>query len=179
MPLAVTHFLIPVIIVAIFRDIYKSKTKKKFPLHYVLITGLAGLLPDLDFLAFAILNFFGFSLNQVHRIFSHSIFFPPIFLILCFIFLTVKNKELGKHKMTFHGIFFIIFLGTLSHIILDALLSGTVYIFYPISQTEFGLNLINLLPNPFNSLFLPILDAALLILWMIYIEWKHKLSDFI
>ncbi len=49
MPQAVTHVLIALIIGSFVRDFYiKKKDKKKFPLHYILILGVAGLLPDID-----------------------------------------------------------------------------------------------------------------------------------
>ena len=45
MPEAVTHILIPILLVALFRDFYwkkRNKGKNNFPLHYVLIAGLGG-----------------------------------------------------------------------------------------------------------------------------------------
>ena len=47
MPQAAAHILITIILIALIRDFYIRK-KKKFPLHYVLIAGLGGILPDLD-----------------------------------------------------------------------------------------------------------------------------------
>ena len=179
MPQAVTHFLIPAIIVALWRDYYRRKNKEKFPLHYVLIAGLAGLLPDIDILAYSVLNFFGFSFWDVHRTITHSFFFPLFFLLLFFIFSKTKIKALGKHEMTLHGIFLVIAFGTFMHLVLDWALSGAIMPFYPISGIKIGLNLVGKLPSPFDNMVIPILDAALLILWMIYMELKHKLSDFI
>ena len=56
MPQSVTHVLISIILLSLFRD-YCVKNKKTFPLHYVLIGGLAGLLPDLDVALFMFLDF--------------------------------------------------------------------------------------------------------------------------
>ncbi|MEK6892743.1 MAG: metal-dependent hydrolase, partial [Nanoarchaeota archaeon] len=81
MPQAVTHVLASAIAASVIRDKNK-KDKKKFPLHYVLISGLAGLLPDLDVIAFWVLYFFGFTIDEVHRSFTHTIFIPLIFLAL-------------------------------------------------------------------------------------------------
>ena len=55
MPQAVTHVLIPIILLSIFRHIYQKKTGKKFHLQYVLIGGLAGVIPDIDIPIFWVL----------------------------------------------------------------------------------------------------------------------------
>ena len=81
MPQAITHILIPLILVGLFRD-YFVKNKKIFPLHYVLIAGIAGLIPDLDVAAYYLLSFFGYTLNEVHRTFSHNIFVPKILFFI-------------------------------------------------------------------------------------------------
>ena len=47
MPQAVVHVLFAIIALDLVRD-YLIKDKKKFPLHYVFIGGVAGLLPDID-----------------------------------------------------------------------------------------------------------------------------------
>ena len=49
MPYAVTHVIFALVIADVIRD-YVVRDKKKFPLHYVLIAGIAGLLPDIDIL---------------------------------------------------------------------------------------------------------------------------------
>ena len=95
MPQAVTHFLIPVILLELFRQIF-IKDKKSFPIHYVFIGGLAGLLPDFDVAAYYVLSFFGFTINEVHRTFSHNLFVPLFFILLSGIFYKFKNKELMK-----------------------------------------------------------------------------------
>jgi len=71
MPQAVTHILIVLIIASLIRDFYiKKKDKRKFPLHYVLITGLAGLISDIDIGLYLIFNWFNPSFNLAeHRIF--------------------------------------------------------------------------------------------------------------
>ena len=47
MPLAVTHVLLTIIMVDLYRD-YITKHKGYFTLHTVFIAGFAGLLPDID-----------------------------------------------------------------------------------------------------------------------------------
>lgn len=182
MPQAVTHILIPIILLSLFRDIFfQGKQREKFPLHYVLIGGLAGILPDLDIAIYYIFSFFGFTMKEMHRTFSHSIFFPLIFLVLGILFhlFKIRNKELGKHHLKIYVIFYVLTLGIIIHLILDAFLVGTILPLYPFSNFSFGLNLISYLPLNWQSSIIPVIDAGLLILWLIYLEVKHKVSDFI
>jgi len=178
MPQAVTHFLIPVILLELFREFFVRK-KKTFPVHYIFIGGLAGLIPDLDIAVYYFLSFFGFTLNEVHRTFSHNLFVPLIFIFLGLLFYKFKNKELGKHHLKLSNIFFVIAFGIFIHLLLDAIISGMVIPFYPFSTLTIGLNLISILPHPWQSTILPTLDAIMLIAWMIYLEVKHKISDII
>lgn len=178
MPQAVTHFLIPVILLELFRHFF-IKDKKSFPIHYVFIGGLAGLLPDIDIAVYYILSFFGFTLQEVHRTFSHTLFVPLVFLILGFSFKKFKNETLGKHHLKLSKIFFVIAFGTFIHLLLDALISGFIMPLYPFSSLSLGLNLIEIFPVAWQGILLPTLDAVLLIFWMISLEVRHKISEFI
>lgn len=178
MPQAVTHVVIALIMGSLFRD-YLIKNKKKFPLHYILIFGISALLPDIDVALYWVLYWFGFSYSLVHRPFTHNLFFPAIFLIFSLITWKWKNKELGKHHLKLHTILLMIFFGIVIHLVLDASLAGWIMPFYPFSNFAIGMNPISNLPEPLNEIFFPSLDATLLVLWIIYIEWKHKISDFI
>ena len=83
MPYAVTHILVPIVLLSLFRDFYlKKNTKKKFPLHYVLITGLGGVLPDIDLIFSTFLNLIGIHNWNIHRTFTHSLFFSLFFFML-------------------------------------------------------------------------------------------------
>ena len=180
MPHAVTHVLIPIILLQLFRDYYiKKKDKRKFPLHYVLIGGVAGLLPDLDIAAFYVLSFFGYSLGEIHRTFSHTIFIPLFFVALAFVFYGFKSKKLGERHLKLRNIFLVIAFGSFIHLILDAIVAGVIAPFYPLSDFSFGFYLINIFPEAWRNSILPSLDAALLVLWLVYLEWKHKISSFI
>jgi membrane-bound metal-dependent hydrolase YbcI (DUF457 family) len=178
MPQAVTHFLIPVILLELYRE-FLVKKKKSFPVHYVFIGGLAGLIPDLDIAVYYFLSFFGFTIQEVHRTFSHNLFVPLIFVLLGLFFWKFKNKELGEHHLKLKNIFFVIAFGIFIHLLLDATIAGMIMPFYPFSTATIGLNLIALLPLPWQNTILPTLDAILLILWMIYLEVKHKISNLI
>ncbi len=179
MPYAVTHFLIPAILIAIFRDYYLSKKEKRsFPLHYVLIAGLSGLLIDFDYLVYYGFRLFGSNFPS-HRIFFHNFLFPLSFLVFGFIFIKFENKELGKHKLKLSSIFFIVCFSSIIHLILDGVIIGRVMLLYPFSIQNFGLDLISYLPEIIQSSAIPIIDAFLLSFWMLWVEWRHKISDFI
>jgi len=178
MPQAVTHFLIPVLLLELFRQLF-FRGKKSFSAQYVFIGGLAGLLPDLDIAAYYVLSFFGFTVQEIHRTFSHNIFFPLIFVILGLIFLGVKNKGLGRHHLKLSNIFFVIAFGIFIHLLLDWAISGGIMPFFPFSTYATGLNFMALFPEQWQNSILPTLDAVLLIFWMVYLEIRHKISDII
>ena len=180
MPQAVTHVLIALIIASLIRDyVISRKGRKSFPLHYVLIAGIGGLLPDIDIIAFWILNWFGFTIGEVHRTFTHALFVPLIFLIIGLLTSKLKNKELGRHHLKISIIFLMLGLGSFIHLVLDASIAGMIRPFYPFSNFFIGYSITNHLPMPLAQIFFPSLDAILLVLWISYMEWKHRISDFI
>lgn len=178
MPHAVTHVLIVIILLELFRD-YFVKNKKAFPLHYVLIGGIAGLLPDLDVAVYYVLYFFGFTYPEIHRVFSHNIFVPLVFVILAIPFWKFKSKELGQRHLKLKNIFLVIAFGAFIHLLLDALVAGTIVPFYPFSDYSIGLSLVNLAPLAWRETILPSIDAILLVLWLVHLEIRHKISSFI
>jgi len=180
MPTAVMHILVPLILVALFRDyILSKKHHRNFPLWYVLIAGLAGTLPDVDLAVTWIAAALGHPDVIVHRLLTHSFVFPLFFLVLGVLTLKVKSKEFGKHHLKLSTIFFLIAFGTATHIALDALIQGGVALYYPFSSTFVGLNLVGLLPYPLNDLAIPTVEGIMLIFWLVYLELKHRISDFI
>ena len=169
MPFAVTHVLLAIIAVDLYRD-YFAKHKKYFTLHTVFIAGFAGLLPDIDVPLNWFLNLIGAEI--VHRTITHTPLFGLIFLIPAFILW--HNK---KHKVAMY--FFVTTFGILLHLFLDyafvADAAGGIMFFYPFSTVTYGLNLLqNVSPNMFAAM-----DAIILMLWLWHEEMKHKISDFI
>ena len=161
MPYAVTHALIPIILVDTIRD-HVFKTKKSFlPNRYVLFAGIAGMLPDLDLLF----------TPSLHRTITHSIWFPLIFLFGFLLSYTLQKKKLYK-------IFLMLFVGFSLHILMDATLLGSVALFSPLDSTQIRLNLlapiISLGPDVF-----PAIDAILLFLWLIHEELEHNISEYL
>ena len=178
MPHAVTHVLIAIVLLELFRH-YVVKNKQAFPLHYILIGGIAGLIPDLDVAAFYLLSFFGFTISQVHRTFSHNLFVPLIFVLIALPFWKFRNKELGERHLKLRNIFLVIAFGTFVHLLLDAILAGMIMPFYPLSTYSLGLNLISYLPLAWQNSIMPSLDAAILLVWLASLEIRHKISNFL
>ena len=181
MPQAVAHFLIPALLAALFRDYYiKKQDKRKFPLHYVLIAGLGGVLPDLDVAAFWVLYFFGFTVDEVHRGITHTLLFVVIFAVIGIFTRRTHFSSLRKHKLNLGVIFFLLAFGIFTHIALDAAIAGhNIRPLYPFSSQEVNFDLVNYLPYDLRSLAAPTFDAIFLLVWIVYLELKHKISDFI
>jgi membrane-bound metal-dependent hydrolase YbcI (DUF457 family) len=169
MPFAVTHVLLTIILVDIYRD-YFAKHKKYFSLHTIFIAGFAGLLPDIDIPLNWFLNLIGVEL--IHRTITHTLLFGLIFLIPAFILWHYK-----KHKTAIY--FFVTCFGILLHIFLDySFISDGgigIMLLYPFSNAAYGLNL---LQNVSYNFFAAI-DAIILLAWLWHEEIKHKISDFI
>lgn len=178
MPYAVTHVLIAVILFELFRD-YFVKNKGNFSFHYIFIGGIASLIPDFDIALYYVLYFLGFSIEQLHRTFSHTLLLPLIFFGLAFMSYNFKNKKLGEHHLKLRNIFLVIGFGILIHLVLDAVIVGRIVPFYPFSTYSFGIDLIKVFPLEWQKNIMQSFDAGLLILWIIYLEVRHKISSFI
>ncbi len=177
MPQTVFHIVFAIIIAEFVRE-YAIKDKRKFPIHYVFIAGLAGILPDIDAAAFWISSFFGYTYQEWHRTFTHTLFVPILFLALAFITWNAR-KTFGKSRLKLNIIFLMIALGSFSHLFLDATIAGFINPFYPLSDLNIGLDLRQYLPYSLQPLLLPTLDGGIFVLWLIWLEWKHKLSRII
>jgi membrane-bound metal-dependent hydrolase YbcI (DUF457 family) len=170
MPLAVTHVLLTIIVIDLYRD-YVTKHKKFFSLHAVLIGGIAGLIPDIDILLKLVLQNFGIYIE--HGGITHTPWFMMLFFIPGLIFINRRDYK----KAT---LMFIISFGVLFHIFLDYFLGGGMFEgimwFYPISMHTFKIHLFYWI----DADNMPILvDAIILIVWLWHEEVKHKISDFI
>ena len=177
MPNAVAHVLVSMFLA----DIYRHKQKKKLSLYYVFLAGLGGLLPDFDIIIFWILSFSGFTLQQVHRVYSHTLLYPIIFIIMGLLFSRIKEFKFRKHKFKLSYVLYALAFGWLIHLLLDYIVIGPILPFYPLSRAGFGLNLLLKIPLPTSEIIStiePAIDAILLILWILHEEIKHKISDF-
>ncbi len=166
MPQAVFHILAALIIADIIRDHWFHK--KHFPLYLVLIAGIGGILPDIDVLVYWAVSLFAKAdYTLFHRTFTHSLLFLALFLVPAII--------LWKHEK-YHKIFLMLALGITVHLALDATFQGAIMPLFPFSAATVGLNLWG---NAFAGTMAQGIDTILLVLWLIYIEWRHKVSDFI
>lgn len=173
MPNAVTHVLLTIIAIDLYRD-YVSRHKRYFTMHTLFIAGIAGLLPDIDVpigWLFQILNLNLPALLQ-HGYITHTALFGLVFLIPGIILWIEK-----KHK--FAVIFFVICFGILFHCFFDYLIGGGrmegIMWFFPFSTEAYRINLLSRI----GLADLPTaLDAIILLLWLYHEELKHKISDF-
>ena len=179
MPYATTHILIAIILIELFRE-YLIKDNRKFPRYYIFIAAIGAIIPDLDIIAFYILSFFGFTFEQIHKTFMHTLFIQIIlFLIGIFALkLKIKNHVTGKMHLKLPIIFFILFATSLLHLILDSLFWPNLAIFYPFSSFTIGTNLLRFFPQSLQSLILPTLDGVLILLWIIWMEFKLKINNY-
>jgi hypothetical protein len=171
MPLAVTHVLLTIILVDLYRD-YVLKKKKLFTLHIVLIAGIASLLPDIDLVISGVLSKLGYMTDIFyHGGITHTPFFGLLFIIPGYYY-----ARHGRHKDSL-GMYVIAF-AIIFHVFLDYLLGGGgagTMVFWPFSTNIYAIHLLAAVDAP-----LPIaLDAIILILWLWHEETKHKISDFI
>ena len=175
MPYAVAHVILTIVIADIYRD-YISK--KKFPMVYVFIAGIAGLLPDLDLPISWVLNFILGTHYTFHRLYTHSLSYAIIFFVIGLIFLLIKKERyvIGQwkvNKRAFIMFFFALAFGWFMHITLDCALSGDGYLnVIPSIPLTFC-------PQPFSNEALVGIDAIILVVWLFHEQWKHDIKDYI
>ena len=165
----VTHVLLTIILVDLFRDYFLKKNhhKKYLTLHTLFIAGVAALLPDIDLLL-------GWFFKVPDLLIHGGIFHTPIFALIFLIpgLILWKNK---KHKLAMY--FFVITFGILFHLLLDFIFTGSavegVMLFWPFSsQMIYGF-------ISYPAALMTGLDAILLLGWLYHEEKKHKIKDFI
>jgi membrane-bound metal-dependent hydrolase YbcI (DUF457 family) len=151
--------LVAIILINWFRK--KVLKKKDFPLSLVLVGGIAGILPDIDFLVYWLWGIFsGVGVSEIHGVYTHTLVVPVALLLIA--------VALWKVKKVAH-VFLVSAAGYVIHLLLDSLFS-TKPLFYPFSSVELGLSVI---PSEILVIFYMSLDAVLLLLWLAY-EWKYK-----
>jgi|GEM_PF-5795774 len=118
--LPVAHIGASLLSLSIYDKIRKAEDKVGVPSFWFIIIALAGILPDL-------LKPHLFVTERTSL--SHSIFFPLFFLLIYLILRIAKIK---------FGVYFLLFsVGAFLHLILD-MISGVVFIFYPLSEFTFN-----------------------------------------
>ncbi len=177
MPHAATHVIATIVLLSLYQVYLKNKNIK-FSFHYIIIGGISSLIPDLDVVMFWILSYSGFVYSQVHRTFTHTLALPLFFLVLSVSAKTL-NKNPAKNSLNLASVFAVISFAIFIHLVLDAVIVGSISPFFPFSRFQFGISLLDYFPEQFQPTILPSLDALVLILWLIYLESKHKISKFI
>ena len=167
MALAVTHVLVAIVILDIFRHYVFGK--KRFPRYLLVIGGIAGLLPDIDVpVEWLILWITGQDV-VLHRLFTHNIFLAFLFLVVAIILHYWK-------KMTAAKILYVVAAGWFLHIFLDCFYGGGIESLQPF-----------LWPLAGNVSFCPTwnvyqyaqgIDAILLVLWLVHEEIHNKIRDY-
>ncbi|MCF7861818.1 metal-dependent hydrolase [Candidatus Woesearchaeota archaeon] len=174
MPYAVTHVILTIIAVDLFRDYVLRNHKKYFTLHTVMVAGVGGLLPDIDIPLNWIAQAMGVSIPFLaHGGFTHLPIFALVFLIPGLFFWKQKKHKLATYM-------FVLSFGIIFHIFLDYFLGGGngegVMWLWPFSDAVFKLHLLHILgiANLTHAL-----DAIILLAWLWHEETKHKILDFI
>lgn len=175
MAFAVVHVIIPIIAVDLVRDFV---LKKKFSTFFLLIAGFAGLLPDADIpISWAVSFLTGTSVDY-HRIFTHTLLFPLIFLVIAAIFHFVekKNYKIFKFSIQKHHValfFLMLAIGWSFHVMLDCFFAADGSLsFIP------GVPL-NMCPHAWSNDAILGLDAILLLGWLFREQLKHNIKDYI
>ncbi|HZX44248.1 MAG TPA: metal-dependent hydrolase [Candidatus Nanoarchaeia archaeon] len=168
MPFAVTHVILTIVALDIIRD-YIIKDRKTFPLHYLFIGGVAGLLPDIDIPLFWLLDALGISVSWFHRTFTHSLLFAFAFMLVTVTLFLYSKKR--KHWLLAAVATF----GVSFHLLLDGLLGGYIMLFYPFSTIGFGIDLAQYITMP--AIWQGI-DALILLVWLWDLDRRHNLRDY-
>ena len=163
----ITHFLIPVFILAVLRY-YFPVVKAKINSKHVLLAGFFGLVPDFDLIIVWLLNLLrSEALSDYHRLYFHNLFFLLVIAIVFLVLLLAKQRKLGLLS----GIMlFSVFI----HLLLDSTF-GIVMWLYPLSFVKYGFNLAGV--GNLSWLIQVGLDALLFSVWIIYMVWVGKIKS--
>ncbi len=164
MAYAVTHILVPLIIISVFHHYYYKG--KKLPIWVILLGGVAGLMPDLDIVLSWILSIGSGSHVDIHGSFTHSFLWPIIFAVLGLIFYRLR-------KQRWMQIALVTSFGWLTHILIDILykpreLKAWTWPFDTQITVGGGWDLYTYGVH---------IDAILLVLWLVHEQYKHKIKD--
>jgi len=190
MVLAATHILVPIIVFESLRDRSKRMARLFSPKHTFLV-GVAGLMPDMDVPLFTTLNALGMTVQSPvnHRIFFHNVWIPLGFLLFAAFFAyawpSLRGRKNRKYKqgksLAFAKVFLLLAVGWMLHLTLDAVLTGEVMPFYPVSDYLVNWNLVGTLSAVTNIPDLTIavsMDALLLLFWLWHEEFTHRIRDY-
>ena len=164
MPLSVTHIILIIVVLDIFRHYVFGRAK--FPRYLLVIGGIAGLAPDLDIPLSWVYNAIMGTNVYLHGLFTHSFLVVFLLLIVGIIFHYKKNLKWAK-------IFYVIAAGWSLHLPLDCLFGGIDKNFlWPILSANFC-------PQWGFEKFMIEIDALILVFWLIHEEIHNRIRDYI
>lgn len=164
MALAVTHVIATIVLLDIFRHYVFGKGH--FPRYLLVVGGIAGLLPDIDVPLTWLGNLFSEGTVNFHGVFTHSLIFPVIFLVLGIILYYLDNIKWAR-------IFYVIAAGLFIHLLLDCLFGGYTTFFWPVNfPTAFC-------PEWGLKMYATGIDAMILVVWIVHEEIHEKVKDYI
>ncbi|MAF99530.1 MAG: hypothetical protein CMH61_02860 [Nanoarchaeota archaeon] len=163
MPLAVTHVILTIVLLDIFRHYVFGKDK--FPRYLLIIGGIAGLAPDLDIPLGWLISLFTGNVTDFHGIYTHSYFFPVLFLVIAGILHYKKNIKWAN-------IFYVVAAGWTLHLPLDCLFGGIDKNFV------WPLSVINYCPQWGIENHAHSIDAIILVFWLVHEEVHNKIKDY-
>ena len=176
MPLAVTHVILTLVTLSLYRHYIAKRTLHR---GFVIVGGIAGLLPDLDFPVDWAISKVLHAPVHYHRVFTHALIWPLLFVLIGFVLYVMRREmiTLLRWKVasrTVATFFFVLAFGWFFHLFLDCSLQGDDGIsFIPIiAPATFCLSILKG-QEPI------MLDAIVLVAWLIHEEYRHNIKEYI
>ena len=164
MALAVTHVILTIVLLDLFR--YYVFGKKAFPRYLLVVGGVAGLIADIDVPFTWLYNWTVNAGASFHGLYTHSIIFPIIFLVAGFILYHQGKSAWAKVSL-------VISVGLFFHLVLDCLFGGyTTFLWPSVISTGFC-------PEWGMSKFASGIDALILVAWLVHEEIHQRIKDYI
>jgi len=157
--LAVTHVLIAILVLDIFRHYLFGL--KRFPRYLLVVGGIAGLLPDIDIPLGWILG------KYIHGAFTHSLFFVLALLLIGIV--SHYQKEITRAKW-----FYVIAAGWFIHILLDCLFNAYSTFLWPLAVNTTAFCPAPILGHNYGAA----IDAIILVAWLVHEEAHKKIKDY-
>lgn len=171
MPLAVTHVIMTIVIVDLYRHYI---AKNSFSRAWVLLAGFFGLLPDADIPLSWLVSFVWSKPLWLHRTYSHAVIWAALFLVTALVVWWLPRKRYWSMQKKHVVLFFVMLcVGWGSHVFLDCLFTGNERL----SWIPFVLPF-NTCPKWATNDMLAGIDAMILLLWLGHEEVKHKIKDY-
>lgn len=163
MGFAVTHILVPLVILDVLRHYFFGR--KKFPRYLIVIAGIAGLAPDLDIPLGWLVSILTGTPASYHGMFTHSFFFVALFLAIGL----VRQYQHAKSEAL---IWYVIAFGWFTHLPIDWVYGWCKNFFWPIAGA-FPYCVTWELSTTMGAA----IDGVLLTLWLVHEEVSRKVRD--